>query len=105
MKVMKNKIQLKKAIQDMEKYSHGHRAVANILIELEDDYQTTASVPYLMDKTGLTKPTIYAALKVLQKDNVVSKNHDFINTYLFNKERVDQIIDQCQRRMNIPSRF
>jgi DNA-binding MarR family transcriptional regulator len=100
---MKNKKELQKAIKEMEKYSLGHRSVANILIELESEYQTTASVQYLMDKTGFTKPTVYAALRVLQKDNMFSKSHDFTNTYTFNKERIAQIIEQFEHKIAIPN--
>jgi hypothetical protein len=93
---------LKKAVVGIEKYSQGHCLVACVLIELECDYQATASIPYLISKTGLTKPTVYSALSMLQKDKLITKNQDFVNTYIFDKTRVQQLTDQYLKKISIP---
>lgn len=93
---------LKRAVVGIEKYSQGHCAVAHILIELECDYQATASISYLISKTGLTKPTVYSALSMLQKDNLITKSKDFVNTYIFDRTRVERLIDQYLKKSSIP---
>lgn len=93
---------LKKAVVGIEKYSQGHCLVANILIELEYEYQATASIPYLISKTGLTKPTVYSALSMLQKDQLITKSKDFVNTYIFDRTRVEKLIDQYLKKISIP---
>jgi DNA-binding MarR family transcriptional regulator len=100
---MQNKERYKKALEYSEKYSVGHMKVINILIDLEVNHETTASVKYLIDKTGLTMPTVYSALKALQKDSVIIKSSHFANTYVFNQERIEQIIEQVEYKQSIPN--
>ena len=88
-----DKNQFATAFKNIEKYSDAQCKIAEVLIELEKDYEVTASVKYIIEKTNLTLPTVYNALKLFQKDKIILKNKNFQNTYTFNKERVQEIID------------
>ena len=90
---MNDKHQFKEAIHNIEKYSESQCKVADILIDLEKNYEATASVKYIIEKTNLTLPTVYTALNLFQKDKILSKSKDFKNTYIFSKDRIQEIID------------
>jgi Fe2+ or Zn2+ uptake regulation protein len=98
---MDNKEQFKEAIHNIEKYSKAQSKVADVLVDLAVNYETIASAKYIIDKTNLTRPTVYAALDLFQKDSILTKNKNFKNTYIFNKERIQKIIDYYKHKKEL----
>ena len=89
---MKNKEKLKEAIKNIEKYSDAQSKVAEVLIELEKNYEAIISIQNLTKETRLTKPTVYTAIDLFVKDGLLTKSTNFKNTYIFNEERAQEII-------------
>lgn len=90
---MKNQTVIKEAIKSTEKYSPSQYKVFDLLVDIANEHEVNASVKFIMERTHLTMPTVYGALKALQKDNVIIKNPNFSNTYNFNHEKLKQMID------------
>lgn len=82
---------IKNAIRSTEKYSTAQYKVFDLLADIETNGEINASVKFIMERTKLTMPTVYSALRLFQKDNVIIKNYS--NTYKFNQEKLKQIID------------
>ena len=98
---MKNQDVIKAAIKSTEKYSPSQYKVFDLLIDIGNEQEVNASVKFIMERTNLTMPTVYAALKALQKDNVIIKNPNFSNTYDFNHEKLKQIIELYNNKNSI----
>lgn len=84
---------IKKAIRSTEKYSASQYKVFDVLVDLSINDEINASVRYLMDRSGLTMPTVYTALRLLQRDKVLIKNAGFSNSYSLNKEKLEQVLE------------
>ncbi len=82
---------IKKAIRSTEKYTAAQYQVFDLLADIETSNEINASVKFIMERTKLTMPTVYTALKILRKDKIITKEHT--NTYSFNPEKLRQIID------------
>ena len=101
--IMKNKEEFYQAFKGLEKYSTSVCKLVDTLLKIESDYRVTASIEYLIEATGSTKPTIYSSIKTLKKDHVITKNNDYRNTYDFNTTRVNDIICQYKKQQSIIS--
>jgi len=88
---MENKELIKKAIRSTEKYSEAQYKVFDLLADIEVNREINVSAKFIINRTGLTMPTVYSALKIFQKDNVLMKTYN--NTYKFNYEKLKQIIE------------
>lgn len=88
---MKNQDLIKDAIRSTEKYSTAQYKVFDLLVDIAVNEEVNASVKFIMERTKLTMPTVYSALKAFQRDNVMVKIYN--NTYKFNDNKFKQLID------------
>lgn len=101
--IMKNKEEFYQALKGLEKYSSSICKLVNTFLKIENNCRVTGSIEYLMEATGLTKPTIYSSLKTLKKDHIITKNNDYRNTYDFNVTKVNDIICQYKKQQSVIS--
>jgi hypothetical protein len=99
--IMKNKDEFYQALKGLEKYSTSVCKLIDTFLKIESDCRVTASIEYLMEATGSTKPTIYSSIKTLKKDHIIMKNNDYRNTYDFNVTKVNDIICQYKKQQSI----
>lgn len=98
---MENRDVVKSAIRSTEKYSPSQYKVFDLLVDIANNYEVSASAKFIIERTHLTMPTVYNALKNLQKDKIIIKNPSFHNTYSFNSEKLKQIIVLHQNKQNV----
>lgn len=96
-----DKMLLQKAIKDIESYSKSKKQIFSLLLELAEDNEVSISAQSLIKMTGLTMPTVYTALKTLQKDEVIFKNPSSPNSFKFNKDKLDKIQSSYTKKIAI----
>lgn len=98
---MKNKNLLKTAIRSTERYSDSQYKVFDLLIDLASGSEVSASAKFIIERTKLTMPTVYSALKILQKDNILVKSPSANNTYKFNQEKLEEVTELHNNKISI----
>jgi DNA-binding MarR family transcriptional regulator len=98
-----DKMLLQKAIKDIESYSNSKKKIFSLLLELAEDNEVSISAQSLIKMTGLTMPTVYTALKTLQKDEVIFKNPSSPNSFKFNKDKLDKIQSSYTKKITMMS--
>jgi len=83
--------EIKKAIRSLGRYTENQCKVFDELINLAADNITYFSVVDMNKKIDVTRPTIYNALKVFIKDNILEDNNK-IGTYKFQKDTLDLLL-------------
>jgi Fe2+ or Zn2+ uptake regulation protein len=98
---MKNKNLLKTALRSTERYSDSQYRVFDLLVDIANDSEVSASVKFIIDRTKLTMPTVYTALKALQKDDIIIKSPSANNTYKFNQGKLEEITELYNNKKSI----
>ena len=96
-----NKMILQKAIDNLESYSNSKKKILSLLLELSEDNEAAVSAKSLIKMTGLTMPTVYTALKGLQKEEVIYKNPNSPNSFKFNVGKLEKIQSSYLKKMSI----
>lgn len=96
-----DKMLLQKAINELESYSNSKKKIFSLLLDLSEDNEVSISAQSLIKMTGLTMPTVYTALKALQKDEVIFKNPSSPNNFKFNKDKLDKIQSSYTKKITM----
>jgi Fe2+ or Zn2+ uptake regulation protein len=95
--LMSNTEEIKKAIRSLGRYTENQCKVFDELINLAADNITYFSVVDMNKKINVTRPTIYNALKVFIKDNILEDNNK-IGTYAFQKDTLDLLLKLYKKK-------
>lgn len=96
-----NKMLIQKAINELESYSNSKKKIFSLMLDLSEDNEVSISAQSLIKMTGLTMPTVYTALKALQKDEVIFKNPVSPNSFKFNKDKLDKIQSSYLKKIEL----
>ena len=78
-----DKKKVKEAMVSFEKFSNAQLKILSILIDLSMENEVSISAKTLISLTKFGVPTVYNALKVLQQNEIISKDFNAANTYQF----------------------
>lgn len=95
-----------KAIQAYDYYSESQRKTLVTLYQLSIDNIATIKVAALADITGYSRYMIYKNLKQFAQDGVLKLSdggQKIVNTYKFNDNKLQSIIDIYQKRLEVIS--
>ena len=98
-----DKMLLQKAINELESYSNSKKKILSLLLSLSEDNEVSISAQSLIKMTGLTMPTVYTALKTLQKDEIIFKNPSSPNSFKFNQDKLDKIQSSYTKKIAMMS--
>jgi len=98
---MINKELAELAIKNSEAYSRNQLLILELLINISSDNLATASPLFIEERTGVKKPTIYFALKTFQKDNLLSKDPNSRNSFIFNEDKINHFIQLYQNKQAV----
>lgn len=96
---MMDKMLLQKAIAEMENYSPSKKKILSLLLNLEEGQEVSISAKSLIKLSGLTMPTVYTALKALQKDEIIFKNPSSPNSFKFNISNLEKIESSYNKKL------
>lgn len=97
MSIKEDKDMLYQAIESYGKYTENQNKVLCALVNNAVDDMVFAPVTKLNKQTGVTRPTIYASLKVLQIDGIVTKEPDSKGLFKLNKDKISFIINTYKK--------
>ena len=92
---------LKEAIKSYGKYTDNQCKVLCALIDFAVDGWVYVPVKKLHEKTGVTRPTVYAALNVLQIDGIITKDRDHDGAFRIQQDKIDLIISLYKKSSNL----
>jgi Fe2+ or Zn2+ uptake regulation protein len=92
---------LKEAIISYGKYTDNQIKVLCSLIDHAVDGWIYVPVKKLHEKTGVARPTIYAALNVLQLDGIITKDKDHNGAFIIQQNKIDLIINLYKKSANL----
>ena len=101
---MMDKMLLQKAIAEMENYSPSKKKILSLLLNLEEGEEVIISAKSLIKLSGLTMPTVYTALKALQKDEIIVKNPSSPNSFKFNILNLEKIESSYNKKLAMMER-
>lgn len=88
-----NKDNLLNALQRVTMFTNVENKMLQILIEVEDDNIAICSIANLIKKIAVSRTAIYSSLKNLQLKGFVVKLHNLKDSYEFNEEKLQFILD------------
>jgi hypothetical protein len=91
---------LNEAIISYGKYTDNQRKVLCALVDLSVEGFVFVPVKKLNEITGVTRPTIYAALNVLQIDGIIIKDKDHAGGFRIQQNKIDLIISLYKKAYN-----
>ncbi len=94
----KDKDMLYQAIESYGKYTDNQNKVLCALINNAVDDMVFAPVTKLNKQTGVTRPTIYATLKVLQIDDLIKKEPDSKGLFKLNQNKISFILNTYKKQ-------
>jgi Fe2+ or Zn2+ uptake regulation protein len=96
-----DKKKVKEAMVSFEKFSNAQLKILSILIDLSMENEVSISAKTLISLTKFGVPTVYNALKVLQQNEIISKDFNAANTYQFNIKKINQILELYEQKKKI----
>lgn len=94
---IKDKDILYQAINSYGKYTDNQNKVLCALVDNAVNDMVFAPVTKLNKQTGVTRPTIYSTLKVLQIDGIIQKESDSKGLFKLNQDKISFIIDTYKK--------
>jgi Fe2+ or Zn2+ uptake regulation protein len=94
---MEDKNMLYKAIADYGKYTDNQSKVLCALVDNAVDGMVYASVSKIHKQTQVTRPTIYAALNVLQIDGIITKDINTKGLFKISQDKIDFFIKSYKK--------
>lgn len=95
---MINKELLIQAIPHSELYTESESKILQEFVKIAIEEKIIVSAKYLIKLTGLSVTTVYTSLRSLQKDGIIIKLNNEVNSYEFNKEKINQLIQLYQNK-------
>ena len=92
---------LNEAIISYGKYTDNQRKVFCALVDLAVEGFVYVPVKKLHEITGVTRPTIYAVLNVLQIDGIIVKDKDHAGAFRIQQDKIDFIISLYEKSSNL----
>jgi len=92
---------LYQAVTDYGKYTDNQNKVLCALVDNAIDDIVYVSVSKLHKQTGVLKPTIYAALNVLQIDGIIEKDQCSKGLFKIIQEKINFIIKSYLKKHNL----
>ena len=89
----------RQAVQEFGKYTDNQSKVLCFLVENAVDNLVYTPVTKLSKKTGVTRPSIYSALNVLQIDGIIHKDQDTKGAFNIQQEKIDFILNSYKKSL------
>lgn len=87
----------KQAVEEYGKYTDNQSKVLCALVENAVDNLVYTPVVKLNKQTGVLRPSIYAALKALQLDGVISKDITIKGAFQIQQEKINFILNSYKK--------
>ena len=87
----------RQAVEEYGKYTDNQSKVLCALVENAVDNLVYTPVAKLNKQTGVTRPTIYAALNVLQIDGIISKDINIKGAFKIQQEKINFILNSYKK--------
>ena len=87
----------KQAVEEYGKYTDNQSKILCALVENAVDNLVYIPVAKLNKQTGVNRPTIYAALNVLQIDGIISKDINTKGAFSIQPEKINFILNSYKR--------
>ena len=95
---MYNKEIIKKAIDKYDVYSPSQRDVLKLFIDISINHRVHASVRYISEHTELKKSTIYFAINLFLKDEIIYRDSGASKALMLSKGRLEDILDIYKKK-------
>lgn len=94
---LKSKQTLYQAISSYGKYTDNQNKVLCALIDNAVDNMVYAPVTKLNKQTGVTRPTIYTTLRVLQIDGIIHQDPSSKGLFKISQDKIDFILNSYKK--------
>ena len=98
---MKNKEFIKKAIDKYDAYSRSQRDVLKLFIDISINHRVHASVKYISEQTSLKKSTIYFAINLFLKDEIIHRDTGASKALMLSKSKIQEILDIYKQKYSM----
>ena len=92
---------LNEAVINYGKYTDNQRKVLCALVDLAVDGWVYVPVKKLHEITGVTRPTIYASLNVLQIDGIIIQDKNHKGAFYIQEDKINLIISLYKKANNL----
>lgn len=92
---------LNEAIIFYGKYTRNQRKVLCALVDIAVEGFVYIPVKKIHEITGVTRPTVYTVLNVLQIDGIIVKDKDQKGAFRIQQDKIDRIISLYKKSSNL----
>ena len=92
---------IKKAIDKYDVYSPRQRDVLKLFVDVSINHRVHASVKYISEQTELKKSTIYFAINLFLKDEIIYRDYGASKALMLSKRKLQDILDIYKQKYSM----